>query len=215
MKTIFARGKKRGKKKHDTHAVPPMIRINLLPTRDLRAARRKRRTVIAGAAVLCFAAGALAAVNISQLRRQNVLDSELTGRRQVAAGLRREAETVRELEERILRRRQRNRAVETWLQGRARHSPVLRGLSAAAPERLWLTRYAESEGKTILEGRATDDGSITRFLRGLLPVFSDPRLVEAGQDGGDKGLRRFVIHAGTRVPADTIPAAEPEGTPNQ
>ncbi len=197
MKAIFARGKKN----HETHAVPAMIRINLLPTRAIHAARRKRRTVIAGAAVLCFAAGALAAVNVSQQRRQNALESELTARRRIAAGLRLETRAVEELEERIRRQHRRNRAVEAWLQGSARHSPILRGLSAAAPDRLWLTRYAESGGKTVLEGRAADDRSITRFLRGLLPVFSDPRLVEAGQAGGDNGLRRFVIHAGSRAPA--------------
>ena len=208
MRTIFARGK-------ENHAVPAMIRINLLPTREIHAARRKRRSVIAGAAVLCFTAGALAAVNISQLRRQKALDSELTERRQIAAGLRLETKAVKELEERIRRQRQRNHAVETWLQGRARHSPVLRGLSTAAPERLWLTRYAEADGKAILEGRAADDDSITRFLRQLVPVFRDPRLVEAGQAGGDNGLRRFVIHAGNRAPPVSVPAEEPEGTPNR
>ncbi len=208
MRTIFARGK-------ENHAVPAMIRINLLPTREIHAARRKRRSVIAGAAVLCFTAGALAAVNISQLRRQKALDSELTERRQIAAGLRLETKAVKELEERIRRQRQRNHAVETWLQGRARHSPVLWGLSTAAPERLWLTRYAEADGKAILEGRAADDDSITRFLRQLVPVFRDPRLVEAGQAGGDNGLRRFVIHAGNRAPPVSVPAEEPEGTPNR
>lgn len=194
--------------KHDemTDAVPATIRINLLPTREIRAARRKRRIVIAGSALLCFAVGALAAFNIAQLRRQTASDSELTERRQLVAGLRLEAKAVKELEGRIRRQRQRNQAVETWLQRRARHSRVLRGLSTAAPERLWLTRYAESGGKTILEGRATDDDSITRFLRRLLPVVENPRLVEAGQVAGDSGLRRFVIHAGTRAPPDSIPA---------
>ena len=208
MRTIFGRGKR-------NHAARAMIRINLLPTREIHAARRKRRTMIAGAAVLCFAAGALAAVNISQLRRQKALDSELTERRQIAAGLRLETKAVKELEERIRRQRQRNHAVETWLQGRARHSPVLRGLSAAAPERLWLTRFAESDGKAILEGRAADDDSITRFLRRLVPVLRDPRLVEAGQAGGDDGLRRFVIHAGTGAPPGPIPPEGPEGRPNR
>lgn len=208
MRTIFARGK-------ENHAVPAMIRINLLPTREIRAARRKRRTVIAGAAALCFAAGALAAVNISQLRRQTALDSELTERRQIAAGLRLDTKAVKELEGRIRRQRQRNQAVEAWLQRRAHHSRVLRGLSTAAPERLWLTRYAESGDKTILEGRATDDDSITRFLRQLVPVFRDPRLVEAGQADDDNGLRRFVIHAGNRTPPVSVPAEEPEGTPNR
>lgn len=198
MTTIFGRGKR-------NHAARAMIRINLLPTREIHAARRKRRTVIAGAAVLCFAASALAAVNISQLRRHKALDSELTERRQLVAGLRLETKTVKELEGRIRRQRHRNQAVEAWLQRRAHHSRVLRGLSTAAPERLWLTRYAESGGKTILEGRATDDDSITRFLRQLLPVVKDPRLVEAGQVAGDNGLRRFVIHAETRAPPDSIP----------
>ncbi|MDE0032392.1 MAG: PilN domain-containing protein [Deltaproteobacteria bacterium] len=182
-----------------------MIRINLLPTREIHAARRKRRTVIAGAAALCFAAGALAAFNISQLRRQTVSDSELTERRQLVAGLRLDTKAVKELEGRIRRQRHRNEAVEARLQRRAHHSRVLRGLSTAAPERLWLTRYAESGDKTILEGRATDDDSITRFLRRLLPVVKDPRLVEAGQVAGDNGLRRFVIHAGTRALPDSIP----------
>lgn len=201
MRTIFGRGKR-------NHAVPATIRINLLPTRDIQAARRKRRAVIAGAAVLCFAAGVLAAVNISQLRRQKALDSELTERRQIAAGLRLETRAVKDLEARIRRQRQRNHAVETWLQGRARHSPLLRALSAAAPERLWLTRYAESNGKTILEGRAVDNESITRFLRRLIPVFSDPRLVEAGQAGGDNSLRRFVIRAGTSASPVAVPAGK-------
>jgi len=202
MRTIFGRGKQ-------NHAVPATIRINLLPTREIHAARRKRRTVIAGAAVLCFAGAALAAVNISLLRRQHALDSQLTERRQVAAGLRLKTKAVKELEERIRRQRHGNHAVETWLQGRARHSPILRGLSTAAPERLWLTRYAESDGKMILEGRAADDDSIMRFLRRLLPVFSDPHLVEAGQAVGDEGLRRFVIHAGTGAAPVSVPAAEP------
>ena len=193
------------KRDERTDAVPGMIRINLLPTREIRAARRKRRTVIAGAAALCFAAGALAAFNISQLRRQTVSDSELTERRQLVAGLRLDTKAVKELEGRIRRQRHRNQAVEAWLQRRAHHSRVLRGLSTAAPERLWLTRYAESGDKMILEGRATDDDSITRFLRRLLPVVKDPRLVEAGQVAGDNGLRRFVIHAGTRAPPDSIP----------
>ena len=203
------------KRQERTDAVPAMIRINLLPTREIRAAQRKRRTVIAGAAVLCFAVGALAAFNISQMRRQAALDSELTERRRLVAGLRSDTKAVKELGGRNRRQRQRNQAVEAWLQRRARYSRVLRGLSAAAPERLWLTRYAESDGKAILEGRAADDDSITRFLRRLLPVVKDPRLVEAGQAGDDNGLRRFVIHAGTGAPPGPIPPEGPEGRPNR
>ena len=182
-----------------------MIRINLLPTREIRALRRKRRTLMAGIATLCLAVSALAAINVSQLRRQTGLESELADRRRAAARLRLETGAVKELEERIQRQRRTNHAVRAWLQRRTQYPGVLRGLSGAAPERLWLTRYAESQGTTILEGRATDDESIARFLRSLSQVFNSRQLVEAGKVAGEHGFRRFVIHAGNDPPPNSVP----------
>ncbi len=185
--------------------VPAMIRINLLPTRQTRAQRRRRRTVTAGAAALCLAGVALAAVNVSQCRRQAALESGLTESRRVADGLRIETEVLKELEDQVLRRRRNNEAVKAWLRQRARHPRILRDLSAAAPERLWLTRYAESGGTTILEGRATDDESIARFLRSLSRVFKSAQLMQAGKAAGEEDLRRFVIHAGDAPAPDAAP----------
>ena len=182
-----------------------MIRINLLPTREIRALRRKRRTLMAGIAALCLAVSALAAVNVSQLRRQAGLESELADQRRAAARLRLKTGAVKELEERIQRQRRTNHAVQAWLQRRTQYPGVLRGLSGTAPERLWLTRYAESQGTTILQGRATDDESIARFLRSLSQVFNSRQLVEAGKVAGEHSFRRFVIHAGNGPPANAVP----------
>ncbi len=191
-----------------------MIRINLLQTRETRALRRKHRTVMAGVAALCLAGMALAAVNIAQWRRQGALESGLAERRRVAVGLRLETAAVKELEERVRRQRQQDHAIKAWLQHRTRHPRVLRGLSAAAPEPLWLTRYAESQGTTILEGRATDDESIARFLRSLSRVFESRRLVDAGSANGEENLRRFVIHAEPGPPPNPVPpgGSGPGGT---
>ncbi len=185
--------------------IPVMIRINLLPTREIRALRRKRRTLMAGIAALCLAVSALAAVNISQLRRQAGLESELADRRRAAARLRLKAGAVKGLEERIQRQRRKNHAVKAWLQRRTPYPRVLRSLSGAAPDRLWLTRYAESQGTTILEGHATDDESIAQFLRSLSRVFNSRQLVEAGKVAGEHGLRRFVIHAGNDPAPNSVP----------
>jgi len=191
-----------------------MIRINLLQTRETRALRRKHRTVMAGVAALCLAGMALAAVNIAQWRRQGALESGLAERRRVVAGLRLETAAVKELEERVRRQRQQDHAIKAWLQHRTRHPRVLRGLSAAAPEPLWLTRYAESQGTTILEGRAIDDESIARFLRSLSRVFESRRLVDAGSANGEENLRRFVIHAEPGPPPNPVPpgGSGPGGT---
>ena len=190
------------------------IRINLLATRELRALRRKRRTIIAGAAALCLAAVTLAAGNVLQLRRQAALEAELAEQRTLVAGLRRETGAVKAVEERIQRQRQRNQAVESRLQRGGRYPRILRGLASAAPERLWLTRYADSRDTAILEGRATDDESIARFLRDLAAVFEVRQLVEAGKVQGDQDLRRFVIHAGKGAPGappDSVPSGRPRG----
>ena len=101
---------------HEEDSVDVTIRINLLATRELRALRRKRRTIIAGAAALCLAAVTLAAGNVLQLRRQTALEAELAEQRTLVAGLRRETGAVKAVEERIQQQRQRNQAVESRLQ---------------------------------------------------------------------------------------------------
>ena len=184
-----------------------VIRINLLPTREIRALRRKRRAVVAGAAALLVVAGALAAVNLRQWRRADALERDLAALRQRVAAMRVETRAVKALEERVARERRRNRAVAAWLGSRGEHSRVLRGLSAAAPDRLWLMRYAESPDGTVLEGRSADDESIARFLRGLAGTFKRRDLMEVGKADGEPagrdGLRRFVIHARQRPAPDS------------
>lgn len=184
-----------------------MIRINLLPTREIRALRRRRRTIVVGSAALCMVVGALAAVNVSQLRRRSALEAELAEGRRVAGELRLRTGEVEELEEGIRRQREKNRAVREWLERRAQHPLILRALSAAAPDRLWLTRYAESRGAVTLEGRAMDDESIARFLRNLSDAFHARDLAEAGKAEGEDGVRRFVIRAANQPP-DAAPAGE-------
>ena len=186
-----------------------MIRINLLPTRETRALRRRRCTIMVGAAALCVTVGALAAVNVSQLRRRSALEAELAEGRRAAEELRLRTGEVKELEETIPRQRERNHAVREWLERRAQHPRILRGLSAAAPDRLWLTRYAESQGAATLEGRAADDESIARFLRNLSDAFHTRELLEVGKAEGGQGVRRFVIRATNEPqPRDAAPAGE-------
>ena len=188
------------------------LRINLLPTREIRALRRKRREVMAGAAALLLVAGALAAGNFRQWRRADALERDLAALRRTVAALRVETKAVAPLEETVKRERLRSRAVTAWLGSRNDHSRVLRGLSAAAPDKLWLTRYGESPDATVLEGRSVDDESIARFLRGLSGTFETPALMEAGKtDGEGRDLRRFVIHG----PSLRHPGLDPGSSPGQ
>ena len=130
--------------------------------------------------------------------------------RQRVAALRVEAAPVKALEETVGQARRTSRAVTAWLERPAEHPRVLRGLSAAAPDRLWLTRsHRFRAGVTVLEGQATDDESVARFLRALSGTFETRELVEAGRATGEaaerRGLRRFVVHTRNGLPPDSAP----------
>ncbi len=183
-------------------------RVNLLPTREARALRRKRRRVLALAASLLLTGSALGAANVAQCRHRSGLENDLAASRTSAAALRRDAKAAGALEKRIQEEEHRNEAVIGWLEGRTRPAKALRGLSAAAPATLWLTRYAESGGTTVLEGQAIDEASITRFLRDLPGDFAERQLVEAGKASGDQDFRRFVIRARTAPLPDPAPSGE-------
>lgn len=184
------------------------IRINLLPTRERRALRRKRRRILALAAALLLTGTALGTVNVAQCRHRSGMEAGLAASRATAAALRRDAKAASALEENIQEQRRKNAAVIEWLEGRTQPAKALRGLAAAAPTTLWWTRYAESDGTTVLEGQATDDASITRFLRHLPGDFVERQLVEAGKSSGDQDFRRFVIRARTTPLPDPAAAGE-------
>jgi len=183
-------------------------RINLLCTRETRALQRKRRRIFALAASLLLTGTALGAVNVAQCRHRSGLEANLAASRTTATALRREAKAAGALEKRIEEQRRKNAAVTGWLEGRGQPTKALRGLSAAAPPTLWLTRYAASDGTTVLEGQATDDASITRFLRDLPGDFAERQLVEAGKASGDEDVRRFVIRARTTPLSDPASPGE-------
>lgn len=171
-------------------------RINLLPTRESRTLRRKRRRILALTAALLLTGTALGAVNVAQCRHRSGLEAALEASRATAAALRRDAKAAGALEARIQEQRRKNAAVIRWLKNRAQPAKALRDLAAAAPATLWLTRYAESDGATVVEGQATEDASITRFLRDLPVDFAERQLVEAGKAPEDNDFS-FVIRART------------------
>lgn len=180
-------------------------RINLLPTRESRTLRRKRRRILCLTAALLLTGTALGAVNVAQCRHRSGLEADLAASRATAATLRRDAKAARALEAGIEEQRRRNAAVIGWLESRMQPAKALRSLSAAAPATLWLTRYGESGGVTELEGRATEDASITRFLRDLPGAFLERQLVEAGKASEDEDFS-FVIRARTApLPEPALP----------
>ncbi len=158
-----------------------MIRINLLPHREMRRERRKKdfvvRSVLAAAAGGALALAVAVGINgqiVAQKARNDFIDAE---NRKLDAQIREIAQLRQEIE--ALRARQ--EAVETLQQERTTPVHVLDELVRHTPEGIHLKQLRQAGHKVILTGLAQSNERVSGLLRSLAHDTSwleRPELVE-------------------------------------
>jgi len=160
-----------------------MIQVNLIPLREIHRAGRRRLRCFWGAAVIALTVIALVALTWRARTTESELAAQLARlHRTIAAG--KSATTAAErMEKQLDTLRQKLAILEKIGQPGATHEDVLRSIATAIPIPLWLTRFALKNDTLTLEGRATNAGMITQFLRELesRSRFADNELVEVHQ----------------------------------
>lgn len=173
-----------------------MIRINLLPARELEAevARRQELTVVG----LCLGLTAvvLLGVYLVQSYRLSNVESEFAELRKEIEVLNTKAEGVVGLREKKRLIREKINVIEALSKKKTGPVRVMESLSSATPTRLWLTEFKESAGNVSLKGLAVDNQTIADFLKALSssPYFEDVELVETTQVK-EKGVtvKKFIM----------------------
>ena len=198
-----------------------MIRINLLPVKETELAARRSQEIRLVVLMLALLAVGIVADRVRAGRTMARLDQE-------AADLEAELVVLRERVAEATRLEQQRKDLDTKLkviaelsQKRVGPAGVLRDLSRATPDRLWLLDLTESAGAATVTGKALDNQTIADFLRALATsqYFTGVDLSETTQDeqGGDVKLKKFLIRANVNYaakPAAAAPgAAPPEGAP--
>ena len=194
-----------------------MIRVNLLPVKETELAARRSQEIRLVVLVFLLLALGIVADRIRHGRTVARLDQE-------AADLEAELVVIREQVAEATRLDQQRKDLDTKLkviaelsQKRVGPAGVLRDLSRATPDRLWMIDLTESAGAATFSGKALDNQTIADFLRSLAnsPYFTGVDLSETTQDEQDAGLKlkKFLIRANINyaaVPKGT--AAEPVGS---
>lgn len=160
-----------------------MIHVNLIPLRDTHRAGRRRLHRFLGAAVIALTVIALVALTRREWTIESGLKTELESlHRTIAAGKSAAIATER-LQKQLDAHGQKLAILENIEQRGATREEVLRSVAAAIPISLWLTRFALINDTLTLEGRATNAGMITQFLRELKSDsrFAENELVEVHQ----------------------------------
>jgi type IV pilus assembly protein PilN len=176
-----------------------MIRVNLLPVKELKAEVSRRRDLTLAGVALAVTALVLAGAYFYQSYRMSSLNAELTGLRQEVEALNVKVKQVGELESRIKEFKGKHTVIEDLNTKKVGPVRVMESLSVATPTSLWLTEFKESGGNLVINGLAIDNQTIADFIRALEKVenFKNVELVETTQGAqATAGFKRFAIRMG-------------------
>jgi type IV pilus assembly protein PilN len=188
-----------------------MIRINLLPVKQLTAEINRRRELTIGGVVLALTAILLVGLYLYQSRQLAALEKELVELRQEIEVLNVKAKQVLELENKVKEVRGKHQVIQELTQKKIGPVQVMESLSAATPPSLWLTEFKETGGNLTITGIAMDNQTIADFLKALatFAYFNRVELVEVAQAEQDgMTVKKFTVRSNLTYQPSPVAAGE-------
>ena len=186
-----------------------MIRVNLLPVKQIKAEVSRRRDLVIGGLALGLTALIILGAYIYQAYRISKLQNEIVTARGEIKALDVRVKEFGELQKKIKDFESKHKIIEDLNQRKAGPVRVMESLSAATPPTLWLTEFKETGGKLVITGLAVDNQTVADFLKALATFhyFRDVELVETTEGGPGSGpLKKFSLKSliSYQPPATTI-----------
>ena len=175
-----------------------MIRVNLLPVREVEAeAGRRQETRLVGLCMVLVVA-MLGAIEVWSRMALAPLKTEQAKLQAEIVALETKTKELSKLETERKDLEEKLKTIATLQAKKIGPVQVLADLSDAAPDQVWLLEFKETGGLATITGLGLDDQTIADFMRHLAAsrYFDGVDLVEttqAQQDGVQ--LKRFVVNA--------------------
>lgn len=194
-----------------------MIRLNLLPVRELNAESDRRRDLIVAGASLAATTLILLGIYLYQSAQLSSLATELPAIRKEVDVLNGKVKELGSLEAKIKELRSKHKVIDDLRGQKSGPTMVMDSLAAAIPSSLWLIELKQSGGSLIINGLATDNQSVAEFIKSLSRSghFKDVELVETTQADPKTGpYKKFSIQSGIsyHIPATPVGASAPTQT---
>jgi type IV pilus assembly protein PilN len=197
-----------------------MIRINLLPVKELKAEVSRRQDLTVGVVALATMALVLVGLYLYQSYRLSQLRGELASLRSEIQALNNKVKDVANLQNKINELKSKYKVIDDLNNKKIGPVRVMESLSAATPNALWLTEFKETNGNLTIVGMAIDNQTIAEFMKALssFAYFKNLELVETTQtDQSGAPLKRFSIKSllSYQLPAQPLPQANAPPVPPQ
>lgn len=188
-----------------------MIRVNLLPHREMKRAAQQRSFIVAaiamialGAGVVFLVHGVLASRIEGQKARNKFLDEQI-------ATLDKQIEEIRRLREQTQQLLARKRVVETLQSNRAEVVQLLDQIARQLPDGVYLRNIKQTGTKVNIIGYAQSNARVSTLLRNLesSPWLDNASLVEIKTATvANQRLNEFILNVDvSRQSSQATPAA--------
>ena len=183
-----------------------MLRINLLPIRQLKKRAKARNQIIAGLMIFLSVLAILALVGVMQTSRIATLDKDIAGKKREVKSF---DKVVKELDELEKKRLDLNNKIRIINQLKTDSSLTVRVLDEVANlidnNRMWLTSLNQNGATLILSGYALDNQTIAQFMDELKlksPFITGVKLTNSSLDEVfGKDLKQFSLTCKVSSPA--------------
>jgi type IV pilus assembly protein PilN len=173
-----------------------MIRINLLPIKEIQAESTRRRELIIGSVALGSTLLVLVSMHLLQVFQLSSLETELAQLRGELQTLNLKVKELGDLQTKIKEARGKNKIIDDLKKKKIGPVLVMANLANATPATLWLTDLRESGGILTLSGLAADNKTVADFINSLEASkhFKGVELVETTESTAPSaGFKKFAI----------------------
>ncbi len=194
-----------------------MIRINLLPVKELQAEVTRRREMIIGCSVLGVSLLLLLGTHLFQSYQFTHREKELAALRTELQALNAKVKEIADLQVKIKDLRSKQKIIDDLNSKKSGPVLVMASLSQATPASLWLTELRENGGIITMNGLASDNETVATFMKSLAgsKYFTGVELIETTQGvKATEGLKKFALKARAIYrPKNPAPADSKNGAP--
>jgi type IV pilus assembly protein PilN len=173
-----------------------MIRVNLLPVRQIKAEVSRRRDLLIGGLALGVTVGLMVMAHFYQSYRMSKLENEIAAVRGEIKALDVRVKQFGELQKKIKEFESKHKTIADLNLRKSGPARVMESLSAATPTALWLTEFKETGGKLLVSGLALDNQTVADFLKALATFhyFKDVELIETTEaNPGSGSMKKFTV----------------------
>lgn len=180
-----------------------MIRINLLPVRAAQKKEKLRSQLsifFLCLILVCIGCGALYVQKVTAI---NSVKDEIAVINQKNKELRKKIGQVRDFEKKKADLEKKLAVLQTLKEKKSGPAHLLDELSAALPEKLWLTKFSEKGGSINVAGIADNENTVAAFMRNLdaSPYYRNVELSVTEQSKvGDRKMQKFTLNCSVETP---------------